>query len=58
MHVAIRQPGKARPSFCEQKEAKKLFAQRSGQIRPHTPNGQRFFGSFFQKRTPSLDVLS
>jgi hypothetical protein len=38
-------------SFCEQKEAKKLhsFAP-AARIRARA-NGQKFFGSFFQKRT-------
>jgi hypothetical protein len=47
-----------RTSFCEQKEAKKLFdlGQSLGHRQRHaqTPEEQKFFGSFFQKRTASL----
>jgi hypothetical protein len=45
---------KGRTSFCEQKEAKKLY---SFWFRaPSTPReaAQKFFGSFFQKRTSSF----
>jgi hypothetical protein len=43
-------------SFCEQKEAKKLhpFAP-AARIRARA-NGQKFFGSFFQKRTSFLPL--
>jgi hypothetical protein len=36
-------------SFSEEKEAKKRRCAHSS--RPPTINGQKFFGSFFQKRT-------
>jgi hypothetical protein len=45
-------------SFCEQKEAKKLYDLGHGlRRRPRltqTPEEQKFFGSFFQKRTTSF----
>jgi hypothetical protein len=47
-----------RSSFCEQKEAKKLFND-FGDSRLSAPppsQGDWFFGSFFQKGTPSFLV--
>jgi hypothetical protein len=43
--------GKARTSFCEQKEAKKLYLFQSRVVSAPREAEQKFFGSFFQKRT-------
>jgi len=47
-----------RTSFCEQKEAKKLYSSGlriwPGHCHTHEPEEQKFFGSFFQKRTACL----
>jgi hypothetical protein len=40
------------PSFSEEKEAKRLFPHSPEGAPPrHDANRQKFFGSFFQKRT-------
>jgi len=49
-------------SFCEQKEAKKLYQlevsmPRHPDVNDAAPNSQRFFAAFFQKRRPSLAFL-
>jgi hypothetical protein len=44
--------GKARTSFCEQKAAKKLYLFLGGGGSNTARSGaEKFFGSFFQKRT-------
>jgi len=44
---------KARTSFCEQKEAKKLYLFSAWGVSNTARSGaKKFFGSFFQKRTP------
>jgi hypothetical protein len=44
--------GKESTSFCEQKEAKKLYLFLSRVVEPPREAAQKkFFGSFFQKRT-------
>jgi len=40
-----------RTSFCEQKEAKKLYDFSPRCLNNYGLNDQKFFGSFFQKRT-------
>jgi hypothetical protein len=50
---------KVSTSFCEQKEAKKLFYAGASVCATASPNGtildhKTFFGPFFQKRTASL----
>jgi hypothetical protein len=43
---------KQESSFSEEKEAKRLLSITPRPIsRDHGANGQKFFGSFFQKRT-------
>jgi hypothetical protein len=48
--------GKEESSFCEQKEAKKLFspwtrrAAKRGPLRSHQQMDKSFFGSFFSKK--------
>jgi hypothetical protein len=42
---------KARTSFCEQKEAKKLYKFQCRAFPTPREAEQKFFGSFFQKRT-------
>jgi hypothetical protein len=45
---------KASTSFCEQKEAKKLYAFQCRVFAAPREAEQKFFGSFFQKRTSCL----
>jgi hypothetical protein len=42
---------KKESSFSEKKEAKRLFALRPGRSQPPGLKSEKFFGSFFQKRT-------
>jgi hypothetical protein len=49
--------GQARPSFLK-KRSKKLLDVCTFASRPAQPNGQKFFGSFFQKRTCFLSPYS
>jgi hypothetical protein len=46
-----------RPSFSEEKEAKRLLLIHTCAgvtAVAHAPNSQKFFASFFQKRSPSF----
>jgi hypothetical protein len=47
----------ARTSFCEQKEAKKLYLFLSRALSAPREAEQKFFGSFFQKRTSSFLLI-
>jgi hypothetical protein len=45
-------------SFCEQKEAKKLYDCGVWHKRGKCPQEQKFFASFFQKRSPCFAMIS
>jgi hypothetical protein len=50
--------GEVRTSFCEQKEAKKLYPAGCGDRRANSHGKQKFFASFFQKRSASFRLQS
>jgi 5-oxoprolinase (ATP-hydrolysing) len=57
--IAPREGSQESASFFAKKEAKKLlFAGGAGDGDANAPNKQKFFGSFFQKRTTSLLPVS
>jgi hypothetical protein len=48
----LRDAKRKNTSFSEEKEAKRLLSRFLGAAMPPAlPNGEKFFGSFFQKRT-------
>jgi hypothetical protein len=50
--------GKEESSFSEEKEAKRLFTFAPGAAAGTRARSEKFFGSFFQKRTRLLAFLS
>jgi hypothetical protein len=57
MHAAIPSDSKASTSFCEQKEAKKLFIHWSPGPRSGTPMDEVFCALFFKKTPLALASL-
>jgi hypothetical protein len=53
--MRVRRHSKEDSSFSEEKEAKRLSIHlRRGWVVQRGSNGEKFFGSFFQKRTACL----